>query len=144
MNSRPYLPIVAVLALMLAGCSNSSATPSSGETATATDTPESSTVTLEELQTKYVDAGGDCDRMTVRADSAVSEEAGDCDGGALLTTYRSDAQRDSAILVLKGLQDSNPSPHVIAVGPDWIVNGADAGSFAAAMGGEPLQIGTPR
>lgn len=89
----------------------------------------------------YVDAGGKCEDVKLRVDSSVWEEAGDCDGGALLTTYRSQAQRDGAIVALEGLQDSNPSPHVIAVGPDWIVNGADAGEVAATMGAEVREIG---
>lgn len=90
----------------------------------------------------YVEAGGQCDSITART-TAVASEAGDCTDGALLTTYTSTSQRDSAILVLKGLQDTNPAPHVVAVGPDWIVNGPEAGSVASAMGGEPVQIGEP-
>ncbi|OYC97196.1 hypothetical protein CI089_01180 [Microbacterium sp. Yaish 1] len=87
-------------------------------------------------------AGGACATITPR-ETVVAEEAGDCDGGALLTTYRSESQRDIAIDTLEALQDTNPRPHVIAVGPDWIVNGPDAESRAAAMGGDAVQIGEP-
>ncbi|AQY02026.1 hypothetical protein [Microbacterium foliorum] len=90
----------------------------------------------------YVEAGGQCDSIAART-TAVASEAGDCSDGALLTTYTSTSQRDNAISVLEGLQDTNPAPHVIAVGPDWIVNGPAAGSVASAMGGESLQIGEP-
>lgn len=113
------------------------------ESPTPTAFDESKGTTLDELRALYMDAGGQCDTIRPRS-NAVSDEAGDCDGGALLSTYESEMQRNSAIYVLKGLQDTNPSPYVIAVGPDWIVNGADAGSFAAAMGGEPVQIGKPK
>lgn len=128
--------------LILAGCS-ASAAPTPPPTVAESQTPvaDPGGTTLLELQADYVAAGGQCDQIAERASIAVAEEAGDCDGGALLTTYRSETQRDSAISVLDGAQATNPSPYEIAVGPDWIVNGADAGSFAAAMGGVARQIG---
>lgn len=129
--------------LALSACAATAPAPSAPDEARPTATVvESTGMTLEELQSLYVDVGGQCATMALRANSAVAEAAADCDGGALLTTYGSESQRDGAIRVLEGLQESNPSPHVIAVGPDWIVNGADAGSFATAMGGESRQIGT--
>jgi len=76
-------------------------------------------------------------------DHSTAAEVGDGDGGALLTPYESEGQRGASIRVLEGLQDANPSPYEIAVGDDGIVNGADAGSFADAMGGEVRRIGTP-
>lgn len=90
-----------------------------------------------------MDAGGQCETIKPRS-VAGARDAGDCDSGAPLTTYNSEGLRDAAIRTLETLQDSNPSPYEIAVGDDWIVNGADAGSFADAMGGEAKRIGWPR
>tara|TARA_B100000378_G_scaffold207577_1_gene170697 strand:- start:347 stop:829 length:483 start_codon:yes stop_codon:yes gene_type:complete len=89
----------------------------------------------------YVAAGGSCDTLTPR--DTFAEASGDCDGGALLSVYRTDAGVYGAIAAMEGLQDTNPSPHVIAAGYDWIVAGDDAGSYADAMGGEAVQIGVP-
>lgn len=130
-------------ALVLSSCASASPTPAPSTPPPATETPAAMTITLDELQSKYVAAGGQCDSISLRAKSAVSEASGDCDGGALLSIYASRAEVDGAIRILEGLQVTNPSPHVIAVGDDWIVNGANAGDFAIAMGGEPRQIGKP-
>ena len=134
---------VAGLIVMLAGCSAGQDTPSASPSVTTSPAAQAdSGTTLADLQSMYIEAGGQCDSITTRT-TAVASEAGDCADGALLTTYTSVSQRDSAILVLKGLQDTNPAPHVVAAGPDWIVNGPEAGLVASAMGGEPLQIGEP-
>ncbi len=90
----------------------------------------------------YDDAGGQCENPQRRS-TAVAEDTADCEDGAVVSVYTSETQRDSAIEVLRGLQDTNPSPHVIAVGADWTVSGEDAGSLASAMGGEAVQIGDP-
>lgn len=141
MRTTLALATTLLATLVLSGCASASPSPALSTPPPAT--PAATTITLDELQAKYVAAGGQCDSISLRAKSAVSEASGDCDGGALLSVYTSPAARDSAIYVLEGLQASNPSPHVIAVGDDWIVNGANAGDFAIAMGGEPRQIGNP-
>jgi hypothetical protein len=139
--NRLWGAVVVGIALILSGCASPAAsTAPAVATPTGSSSPEGSA--LDELRAAYVAAGGQCDRIT-RRHTAVAAEAGDCDGGALITVYRSQTQRDSAVRALEGLQDTNPSPHVIAVGPDWIVNGADAEAVAEAMGGAPKQIGVP-
>lgn len=138
--------ILLTAAALFTGCAGTPSSPPVETMTTPSPTPtptEPAFITLEQLQAEYVAAGGHCDTISPRVTS-VAEDAGDCDGGALLTTYASESQRNSAIQVLEGLQDTNPSPHVIAYGPDWIVNGADAGSFAAAMGGEQYHVGEIR
>lgn len=131
---------VVAAVLILSGCAapTPEPVPSGAPSLTLSPTPEASA--LDALREAYAAAGGQCARITPR-DTSLAEEAGDCDGGALLTTYGSREQRDGAISALEGLQLTNPNPHVIAVGPDWIVNGADAGSFAEAMGGWEVPIG---
>lgn len=144
MGNRKLATAVTVLTACLAliGCA-STAAPEPRPTVSVADAPESTGTKLAELRDLYVDAGGHCEVLTLRV-TTVAEEAGDCDDGALLTTYGSEAQRDGAIHVLEELQVTNPSPHVIAVGPDWIVNGSAVESLAAAMGGVERQIGDPR
>jgi hypothetical protein len=135
--------LIAAVMLSLAGCASAAPAPETTTSTSApapTPTPERSA--LDELQAAYVAAGGQCDTITPRTVSSATD-AGDCDGGALLTTYSTTSQRDAAIRLLEALQDTNPSPYEIAVGDDWIVNGADAGAFADAMGGEVKQIGDP-
>lgn len=134
------LSVVAIVGM--GGCSAPAAEVAPTPTVTSTPSAEPAGTTLDELQSMYIEAGGECDSISPRQIS-VAEEAGDCDDGTLLTTYSSESQRDGAIVVLQGLQDSNPSPLVIVVGPDWIVNGGDADMIAAPMGGEPMQIGEP-
>ncbi|WP_323985863.1 hypothetical protein [Microbacterium plantarum] len=138
---RVWSTAVVAVVLILSGCG---AQGDAGES-TATSPSASPTAdlsALDDLRESYVAAGGQCATMTAR-ETAVAEDAGDCDGGALLTTYRSESQRDIAIDTLEALQESNPRPHVIAVGPDWIVNGTDAESRAEATGGAVVQIGRP-
>lgn len=132
---------VAAFVVLLAGCSSPSTevAPSPSETSSPTT---STTSPLEALRRSYIEAGGQCVSFSTR-DTAVAESATDCDDGALLTTYSSGTQLDAAIRVLQRLQDTNPSPHVIAVGSNWIVNGGAAQDVAAAMGGRTQQIGTP-
>lgn len=136
---RAWSATLVAAVLILSGCG------AQGDAEASTATPPSATPpaersALDDLRESYVEAGGQCATLTPR-ETAVAEQAGDCDGGALLTTYRSDSQRDAAISALEGLQESNPRPHVIAVGSGWIVNGADAESRAEAMGGTAVQIG---
>lgn len=109
--------------------------------ATSTPTVEPSGTTLSELQALYVAAGGECNVVSLRSNSAVADEAGDCENGALLSVYSSQTQRDAAVDALDRLQETNPSPYDIALGPDWSVSGSNAGSFAVAMGGEVVSIG---
>ncbi|MBN7792448.1 hypothetical protein [Microbacterium esteraromaticum] len=134
------LSAVAV-AILLAGCSAGEDMP-----VPVAETPaaDGAGTTLEDLRAMYVQAGGECESPSPRGESAVAEEAADCEDGALLTTYKSTARRDGAISLLQGAQDSNPSPHIIAVGADWIVNSGAAAEVALKMGGETLQIGVPR
>lgn len=139
---RTRLVLVVLAVLALSGCAapgpESGPTPSPVETA---DEQQGGT-TLLDLKNMYSDAGGGCDNPQRRS-TAVAEDTADCEDGAVISVYDSQAQRDSAIAVLQGLQDTNPSPHVIAVGLDWTVNGGSADSVADAMGGEELQIGEP-
>jgi hypothetical protein len=134
--------LIAAVMIALSGCATAGPAPEITEMPTELQEPVATPtgITLEDLRAMYVAAGGECEEITPR-DVTVAEEAGDCDGGALLTTYESETARDAAIFMLEGLQDTNPSPHDIAVGPDWIVNGADAASFATAMGGTTRHIG---
>lgn len=138
---RVWGAAVAAAVLILSGCG---AQGDAGESTAASPSasPTADLRALEDLRESYVAAGGQCATMTQR-ETAVAENAGDCDGGALLTIYRSESQRDIAIDTLEALQESNSRPHVIAVGPDWIVNGPDAESRADAMGGTAVQIGQP-
>lgn len=137
---RTGLAVAVLATLVLAGCSapQNDAEP----TPSASPNAESSGTTLKDLSAMYSDAGGECENPQRRS-SAVAEDTADCEDGAVISVYASETQRDSAIEVLRGLQDTNPSPHVIAVGSDWTVSGEDAGSVARAMGGEAVQIGEP-
>lgn len=130
---------------LLAGCSTPAAPPAPTPTAAAVaPSPTTSQASaLDQVRDEYVQAGGQCERIT-RRNLKVAEEAGDCNGGALLSTYSSTSQRDTAIATLEGAQATTTRPgYVIAVGDGWIVNGPDAGTVAAKMGGTTRMIGTP-
>lgn len=141
MGKRIIAAAVALLALT--GCASTAVEAEPKPTVTFPEVEESTGTTLTELRDLYIASGGDCDTLRPRTGSRVAEEAADCEDGALLTIYESEAQRDGAIRVLEGIQEITPSPHVIVVGPDWIVNGSHVEGLADAMGGVAQQIGTP-
>ena len=137
--------VLVAAVLLFAGCSADAASeepPASPSAEAPSPSPSATADALQSVREAYVAAGGQCSPISVR-DTAVSDQAGDCSDGALLTTYSSESQRDSAIDALEELQVTNPSSHTIAVGPDWIVNGGAAESVAETMGGVTMQIGEP-
>lgn len=140
---RLALPTLMIAGFALAGCAGHgpasvevSATPSSDPQA-STDSQASGT-TLDQLRNLYARAGGECITLIPRDTKQGADETAYCDGGAILSTYASEAQVADAVALLGSIAGT---PYEIAVGSDWTVHAKDAGILALEMGGRAVQIG---
>jgi len=126
MRTALALTTATLAVALLTGCA-----PASEPQPVAAD---GSYATVLDLRAAYEAAGGECEEWFEHdVDGAL--EAGDCDGDTTMQIFPDEASRDAIVdNVLSGTSDIGGA--VLLVGPNWILNDADAEALQGAVGGE--------
>lgn len=103
-------------------------------TAPAPAVVEGGFASVEDLKAAYEATGAECPEWAQTDAITLASESGDCDGDTVLSIYASDENRDQAVDDLTSLSESIGGATFL-VGPNWIINDADAVALQKELGG---------